>query len=73
MLSRRWWDGRDRAAVQLADPARDGQADTRAAAGVVARAEAVEDVLRMLGGDALSLVGDLEPPPVGPVRAGADR
>ena len=56
--------GGDDAAVQLADPARDGQAEPGAAGVVAAGAEPVEDPLHAVGRDAGAVVADLEPPGV---------
>ena len=63
---------RDDAAVQLADPARDGQAEPGAAGVVAAGAEPVEDPLHAVGRDAGAVVADLEPPGVLADAAGDD-
>ncbi len=57
-------DGGDLAPVELGHPAGDGQAEAGAARGVVPGAEALEDPLGAVGGDAGPLVADLEDPPL---------
>ena len=63
----------DRSAVQLAHPSRDGQSEAGAAGRVGSGAEPFEDALGVLGGDARSLVADLEPPGGRVHRPGADQ
>ena len=54
----------DGAAVEVGDPAGDGEAEAGAAAalGVRQRPEPLEDAVPVGGGDARALVGDLQPP-----------
>ena len=66
------WQDRDRAAVQLADPARDREPEAGAAARVAPGPEAVEDPGRPVCRNPRSLVGDLEHPSLGVEDPGPD-